>query len=166
MRLRARAAENARRPSEHQEVRVRQLKAGLSKHAGPAVLIASGSHKGWDVAIDEAKPRQWFAEVRGPSFYFHFQIPRLEVVHEWLRFINGGPRQGRSRSTSASELIVGTFLGEKVAIVRDSEFSDRYFLLVVGTDGSLPSCLRIPVAGEDLVALREALRQVKAGLSG
>jgi hypothetical protein len=141
------------------------------------VLLASGSHRNWDVAIDESsRPRRWFAEVRGPAFYLHFQIPNLEIVHDWLQFLGkcphkDGPLKKSGKGTvhgsgSCEDLRIGTFVGKAVTMVRDTEFPDRCFFVVAESIGSFSSCLRIPVAGEDLDALRESLRQVEEDIHG
>jgi len=138
-------------------------------------LLATGSHKNWSISIDDSsRPRKWFAEVRGPSFYLYFEIPSLEVVHEWFQFFDDSarrtkprdmPGKGADQDGGACEgLEIGTFLGGKIAILRDTEFADRCFFLVGGKNSSFSSCLRITVAGTDLAALRETLRQVDEDL--
>jgi len=67
--------------------------------------------------------------------------------------------QGHSTS---SELTVGEFCGVPVTLIRDDEFSDRYFLRAF-RDGDL---LEFVLAADDLAQFRDALAQAVHDLEG
>jgi hypothetical protein len=61
----------------------------------------------------------------------------------------------------ARGLALGTSQSLQVNLVRDDEFSDRYFLIVEGKKGVV---VRFTLTGDDRVHLLDALRQVREDL--
>jgi len=129
-------------------------------------LMAIGSSGPWEVAIDQtvSGPDRWSAKIEGPSVYLSFEIPSLKIIDRAIEFLTRFPPQtGRNDAHSKREEIValGSSKSARVNLVRDDEFSDRYFL-IIEPKGEL--LIRFTIAGDDLTHLIDALRQAKADL--
>lgn len=123
-------------------------------------LTANGSSGPWEVAVDETTsgPRRWFAQIEGPTIYCSFEIPSPEMVAKALEFLGGddAPEELHTGPTDQDgSLVLGKHPETPVVLIRDDEYTDRYFL-VIGPD---TACARLSIAGEDLKHLTEALRQ-------
>src|SRR5205085_10299381 len=56
-------------------------------------LLANGSSRRWDVAVDESLDRdEWSFEIEGPQTYLVFQLQDLNVIPAALAFLRAGPR--------------------------------------------------------------------------
>jgi hypothetical protein len=126
-------------------------------------LLAAGSSGAWKIDIDETTigVSRWFAQIEGPSAYIYFQIPSLDITGKALQFLadHGGERN--SQATRNGTLTIGKDERASITLVRDDEFSDRYFLLVGPQDNPV---VRLTLTGEDLRHIAEALRQVRNDL--
>lgn len=124
-------------------------------------LLAIGSSHSWEVSIDETTTGsdRWFVQIEGPSFCFKFEIPSLEVVHKAIQFLT--TRSAAAWSQSRDTLLIGIQGQTPVALRRDDEHSDRFFL-VVGCETS--PMVMATIAGTNLAAIMEALQQVEAEL--
>jgi hypothetical protein len=136
-------------------------KNGANERLG---LAAIGSDGGWEVAIDETTSgaQKWFAQIEGQSVYLHFAIPSPSVIDKMIEFLTAPPKADNGlQSCQDGEIVIGKYKEEPVTLVRDDEFSDRYFV-VVETKHKL--VIRITVGGADLRSLVTALRQAKEDL--
>ena len=126
-------------------------------------LLATGSSGTWSVDIDEttAGVARWFAQIEGPSVYLYFQIPSPEITGKAIQFLAERPENQSSQPGSNGALAIGGDKRASVSLVRDDEFSDRFFLLVGPQDNPI---VRLTFAGEDLQHIVEALRQASEDL--
>src|SRR3954454_2854522 len=63
-------------------------------------LLASGSSRRWDVAVDESVDTgEWSLEIEGGQTYLVFQLQDLETIPQALNFLQTGlqryPKAGR-----------------------------------------------------------------------
>jgi len=141
--------------------------ASHQNNHGSYGLLANGSSGPWEIAIDETTsgPDRWFAQIEGSAVSFCFEIPSLEIVGKMLQFLE-------SRSTTKKQpsngsigrnglLVIGKDKKIPVALVKDDEYEDRFFLVVGPMDSPL---VRFVLAGKDVVNIADALRQVKEDL--
>jgi hypothetical protein len=127
-------------------------------------LLANGSSRLWDVAIDEtiSGRDRWFMQVEGPSIYVYFQIHHPDIVGKAVDYFRKGKQYVHSQSgTSNGELLIGGNKHTPIFLVRDDEFADRIFL-VVGPRSS--PVVRYTISGTAINKIVEALRQVKEDL--
>ncbi len=129
-------------------------------------LLANGSAGSWDIAIDETTsgPQRWFAQIDGPSVSLYFELPSPGIVDEIVdslppaEAVNGPPTHS---SEGENDLVIGKDKRLPVALVKDDEYRDRYFLVI----GRMPNpVVRLTIAGPDLLELRDALRQLREDL--
>lgn len=123
-------------------------------------LAAVGSAGGWEIAIDETTEgdERWFAQIEGPEIYMYFEVPSPRIIHEMLEFMAAPGSAARSH-----ELIVSKHAVHPVTLVRDDEFDDRYFFVIV-QDTKL--VVRMTIGDGVLRSLVTALRQAKEDLDG
>lgn len=131
-------------------------------------LVASGSSGPWQVFVDEAHtgPDRWFAQIRGPSVYFSFEIlspHMIDRLHQFLEHPSAAPSNHlASRSDKNKDsLRLGKESRCPITFLRDNEYTDRCFL-VVGSVGK--PVVRYSLEGTDLAKLTEAVRQVREEL--
>jgi hypothetical protein len=124
--------------------------------AGSYGLLANGTSRRWDVAIDEALDREgeWAAELEGPNVYLVLRLRDLQVITEAIRFLEESPEEGGTLS-------LGKFGASAASLEWDNEPPLRCFLAI---GPKAKSTLRLCLDGEDVRMLREALRQVAADL--
>jgi hypothetical protein len=125
----------------------------------PVGLMAIGSCGSWEVAIDQsaAGRDRWFAQIDGPSVYLYFEIQSPNIIHQATTFFTQGtPGRNGPHAARGKMLTLGTSKSAPVNLIRDDEFTDRYFLVVEPKSGPL---VRLTVAGDDLAHLIGALRQ-------
>ncbi|HVA48986.1 MAG TPA: hypothetical protein VNH11_21670 [Pirellulales bacterium] len=142
--------------------RERRTKAGAPpRELG---LTAIGSSGPWEIAVDESTsgPNRWFAQIEGPSIYLRFEIASLEIVEEILEFLarSAGENGGHGHESPSDSLAISGGKSE-VLLLRDDEFSDRFFLVIQPSKGPLT---RLTIAGDDLTHVLAALRQVAEDL--
>ncbi len=129
---------------------------------GPG-LLAIGSSRCWDIAVDEAVDRdEWSLEIDGPQVYLVFQLDNLDVLPRTLRFLESGlatepSRQRRDAEDETGALTLGRFGSAAVSLLWDNEDFPRCFL-VVGPRAR--ATLRLSFEAEDIRMLIEALRNV------
>jgi hypothetical protein len=126
-------------------------------------LLAFGSSGPWEVAIDEtlAGPTHYFAQIEGPSVYLYVEIPTTELVDEAIDFL-AVQRNTRAKPVGKNGTMnVFKTDNTQVSVVKDDEFSDRYFLVVEAKSGPQ---VRLTVTDKDLHHLVEALRSAKEDL--
>jgi hypothetical protein len=124
-------------------------------------LLAVGSSGRWEIAIDETTsgPQRWFAQIEGPAVYLYFEISSLEIIDQAIEFVTAaGGDADAAPAARGDTLALGTSKSTPVKLVRDDEFSDRYFLVIEPKDGAV---VRFTVATHDLAHVIDALRQVK-----
>ncbi len=127
-------------------------------------LMAIGSSGPWEIAIDQtiSGPDRWFAQIEGPSVYFYFEIPSLEIIDDAIELLARGESATNGAQTARDDtLTLGTNQSTQVNLVRDDEFDDRFFLVIEQKNGLL---IRFTVTGEDLTHVMNALRQAKEDL--
>ncbi|HWG42319.1 MAG TPA: hypothetical protein VN688_05985 [Gemmataceae bacterium] len=130
-------------------------------------LLANGSSGEWDVAIDEATSgvERWYAQIEGPTVYFYFEIPSLDIVGELLRFLERGLVAAKRSLNGSDErngsLMIGKVKKTPITLFKDDEYLDRFFLVVGPTDSPM---VRFVLAGKDAAEITEALRQVEEDL--
>ena len=129
-------------------------------------LLASGSSRLWDIAIDEslACENEWSAEIEGPNMYLVFQLHDLEVIYQALDFLQkhlsdtkSQGRLTRTRQWQEDSLTIGRFGHTSVSLVWDTEDFIRCFL-VIGLQAK--STVRFSFQEEDIQMLVEALQEV------
>jgi hypothetical protein len=132
--------------------------------SGSVGLLANGSCRVWDVAIEESFDRdnEWSLEIDGPTVYLVLQLHDLDVISKVVDFLNerlsGHPSQRPLRKSRAGEsLLIGKFGQTSVELVWDNEEAARCFL-VIGPRAR--STLRVTLQEDDARMLLEALRQV------
>jgi len=126
-------------------------------------LFANGSSGKWAVDVDQTTSGtdRWFLQIDGPGVHFYFQIAAPEIVMQLLKFLDGELPLAKTRNRLSEEspvLIIGKERQKPVAVLRDDEYSDRYFF-AIGPENS--PLVRVTIAGSDLADLRNALRQTK-----
>jgi hypothetical protein len=141
----------------------RAIQLNSGSHDGDLGLLANGSSGPWEFSVDEtiSGTERWFAQIEGPSVYVSFEIPSPIIVGKAIEFL-APPRDQKPESNSSSRsddrLNLTKGDGIPVALVRDDEYEDRYFMVVGPGDSPI---VRFTFAGEDLENLVEALRQVE-----
>jgi hypothetical protein len=120
-------------------------------------LVAVGSAGGWEVDLDEATlgDARWFMlQIEGPTVYMNFEVESPGIIERIVEFVN----ERHIAGSKSNELMIGKSKGQSVTLMRDDEFTDRFFL-VVQTDTELT--VRVTIGGNDLNQLENALRQAK-----
>jgi hypothetical protein len=143
-------------------------KEGL--RAGEFGLLANGSSRLWDVAVDESLEQEgvWSLELDGPALCLMFRLRDLAVVPVMLAFLQQrlGVAESAGQRNHAGEdhsLTLGTFNGSPVSLLADDESPPRCFL-VVGPD--VTSTMRLTLQRDDIEMLRDAICQVVDDLPG
>jgi hypothetical protein len=138
------------------------------QHAKVALgLLANGSSGPWDVAIDATTsgPDRWYAQIEGPLATFYFQVPSLGIVSEMVQFLQPSSRAARRPSNGVAEpsgrLVIGKDKKAAVTLIRDDEYSDRFFLTIGPAENPT---VRFIIAGADVGHLANALCQVDEDL--
>jgi hypothetical protein len=125
-------------------------------------LLANGCAGAWEIAIEESTTGdRWFAQIEGPSLFLHFELKSLAIIDQMIHFLGGGStgaQQAKQTPTQRSELLLGKSKATPIHLLRDDEFSDRFFMLL---ESRAALTIRFTVAGDDLVLLLDALHQVK-----
>jgi hypothetical protein len=129
-------------------------------------LLAIGTSGPWEVSIDEttSRPVRWFVGLEGPSLSFHFEISALQVVGRMLHFLAADRKASRLNGKGArgARLVLNSESLMTVTIIKDDEYSDRFFLVAGGVKSP---ALRLTFAGKDAGHFIEALRQIEEELS-
>ena len=99
-------------------------------------------------------PTRWFIQIDGPTASCSFEIASAEMVSTALEFL-GGRGAPAGPSDHPGTLVIGKHPKTPVILIRDDEYTDRYFL-EIGPDSART---RLTIAGSDLKDLTEALRQ-------
>src|SRR5205085_1352999 len=87
-------------------------------------LLANGSSRRWDIAVDESLDRgDWSVEIDGPQVYLVFQLQDLNIISTALRFLLSGPAltqaHGCRGSRDESSLTLGRFGSASVSLLWD-----------------------------------------------
>lgn len=119
------------------------------------LLAGSGSHGGWTVDIDETASgeQRWLAQIQGPLLDLTIPIDSPCVVKELIGFLTSS-----SDGKASCEFPIRKSRDESVSLLRDDEFTDRYFLLVETRNGLVMRCT---MSGPALHSLVVALKQVQ-----
>ncbi len=130
-------------------------------------LVAVGSSRGWDVAVDASLDREdeWNVEIEGPQVYIVFQLGDPGVLGralEFLRCYRRGPvKAAGQRDRGDDDLVLGRFGASAVSLIWDDEDFARCFL-VVGAGAR--STMRLSLFGDDIDQLTRALEQAVEGV--
>ncbi|HTU22215.1 MAG TPA: hypothetical protein VMG10_29520 [Gemmataceae bacterium] len=130
-------------------------------------LLANGSSGEWEVAIDESTSgtERWYAQIEGPTVSFYFEIPSVDVVGKFLRFLNPRPKATKISPNDSEErhnsLVIGKDKKSPIILLKDDEYPDRFFLVVGPTDNPI---VRFTISGRNVRKLADALRQVQEDL--
>ena len=120
-----------------------------TKHYG---AVAVGSTSRFDVEIDEAlddaNDIQMFINAR--SWSFRFALSTLNHAAQLLSFL----REHAGRLTF-SELVLGSFHGAPVLLIKDNEFADRFWLRASGSG----QVVELVLAGADVFEFTDAVAQ-------
>jgi len=130
-------------------------------------LTALGAAGGWQVDIDGSNSgltQNWFAQIEGPAVYVSFEVQSPSVIEDMIEFLTERTADefGIQR-VRESEIVVGIDEGAPVTLLRDDEFSDRFFLLMQSKKNL---AIRVTIADTDLDSLLIALRQAQNELEG
>jgi hypothetical protein len=124
-------------------------------------LLANGSSGAWSVEVDETTkgPERWFVQIEGPSVCFSFEVSSPGMISKALDFLgecssSRVPHAGFS--AAKGWLVLGQRRDTPVILVRDGEYTDRYFLVIGEEEDAV---VRFTIAGQDLKDIQEALRQ-------
>lgn len=142
----------------------RDTRSRTQKKSPSFGLLANGSSGAWEVAIDEstAGPDCWFIHIEGPSLTLCFEIDAVRIVGKIIRSLEPHPESSRNGAAKrSSTLLLSKDTTLPVALVKDDEFADRFFIVVGRAD--CPTA-RLTVAGSDVAQLLEALRQTQSDL--
>src|SRR5947209_18654994 len=126
-------------------------------------LLANGSSRRWDIAVDESLNRdEWSLEIDGPRTYLVFQLQDLKVLRTALCFLQSASGSDQARGWSGGQdngaaLTLGRFGSAAVSLVWDDEDFPRCFIII---GPRARSTLRVGLEGEDITMFIEALRQV------
>jgi hypothetical protein len=115
----------------------------MPEHYGLAAIGKAGRFT-VEILEGSAASRLMGIEAAGWSFTFTLNGPDLAEILAHLR-----------GDCKASELRIGVFLGATVTLIRDDEFSDRYFLRTF-KDGHV---LDFVLAADQLVQFADAIAQ-------
>lgn len=129
-----------------------------SEHLG---LMANGSSGEWQIAVDETTkgPDRWFVQLEGPSVYFSFEIHSPGTISQALDFLEGrsSPKEPNAQSSEENgTLVLSKQRQTSVILVRDDEYTDRYFLVI---RQEVDTVMGFTIAGKDLKDIQETLRQ-------
>lgn len=128
-------------------------------------LHAIGRSGLWSVSIDATKSGQerWFLEISGPAVFFGCEVQSREIVRRMVDFLSIAPTAPGKWDARVDEFLVGKERGVLFVVVRDNEFSDRFFLRMKCTSrkGLLTE---FAIAGEDLTALVAAMKMAQDDL--
>jgi hypothetical protein len=112
-------------------------------------LLACGSSGPWQIDIDESSSGEnWWMQIEGPSVYFYFELPSLDIVGKIAEFLE---------SKSGNTLVIGKSTTTPISLVKDDEYDDRFFLVIDSCDSMR---VRFVIAGNDIVNYFESLKQV------
>ncbi len=139
----------------------RKTRPALEKDDQKIGLLANGASGGWEIAIDASLSGtdRWFAQIEGPSISFAFRISAPEVVGKMLRFLQPSRLDHAKKPGS---LVLGKDQRTTLRLVRDDEYSDRYFFVVGPLDRPL---VRFTIGGAEVMKIVDALRQVEKDLA-
>jgi hypothetical protein len=102
----------------------------MQDHAQPSWGAAAiGSSGDVTVELDEATsgPERWRLTVTTPNWHLRFEVAAPLALEQLLEFIRA--HNGR---TAFATLPLGTFHGAPVAMRKDDEYPDRFFLVLEG----------------------------------
>jgi len=95
--------------------------------------------------------------IETPDWYFCFTLPGIDACAKASSFI-----QEQTGRLVWTELVVGSFSGAPVLLVKDDEYPDRFYIRA-SADGEL---LEFPLAGDVLAEFTDALGQAIRDLNG
>lgn len=138
------------------------MNRSLEKAAPNSGLVATGSSRLWDIAIDESLEREneWTAEIEGPQVYLVFQLRDRDVISESLEFLQARTRangQPHRQAAGPDTLTLGKFGAASVSLMWDDEGFPRCFI-VIGPKAK--STFRLTLHEDDIQMLVGALREV------
>ena len=114
-------------------------------------LRACGSSGRWQIDVDEThEGNEWALQLESSQVYFRFAIPSLQVVAKLLAYLQGNGQD------QANGITLGCLGSSAVAILRDTEFTTRWFIKVDAEAGGL---LQVTLDEADVRMLIDALQQ-------
>lgn len=119
-------------------------------------LLANGASGAWHVSVDEwdTEPERWFLQIEGPLVYFYLEILAPNSIDQILQFLT-------QQLASYDELMIGEHGHTPVTLVRDDEFTDRFFLKIGSSDAPI---VHYTLSGHDLECIVAAMEQAKEDL--
>lgn len=121
-------------------------------------LLALGAAGRWEVALDEtlSGAERHYLYLEGPSISCHCEIASTALVGAMIRFLE--PNLAPSNETS---LVLGKDTLAPIALVKDDEYADRYFVVVGPPERPI---VQWTIAGTEVAQLADALRQAQEDL--
>jgi hypothetical protein len=136
--------------------------------AGEFGLLANGSSRLWDVAVDESLEQEGALslEFDGPALYLVLRLRDLAVIPEAVDFLQrllsaAESTEPRQRTVDGDTLSLGSFNSSPVLLIADDELPARCFV-VIGPEAK--STMRLTLQREDVEMILNALRQLAADL--
>ncbi|HUY87818.1 MAG TPA: hypothetical protein VMV10_03695 [Pirellulales bacterium] len=120
------------------------------------MLLANGASGSWEIAIDETASGagRWWAQIEGPTATFYFEIPGVDIVGKMIEFLE----HAQASLQRACSLVISKPKENRVALVKDEEYADRFFLTLGSSEKPLA---RFVLTGPDVSQIAAALRQVQ-----
>ena len=109
-------------------------------------LAALGKSGAFTVEVLDRRDGGWLLSVESPAWCFDFALAGPGAVGELAAFF--GSHAGRE---AFAELVVGSFGGTVVRVVKDDEFPDRFFIRAAG-GGSLVEFTLVGGAAQEFAA--------------
>jgi len=120
-------------------------------------LAALGKAGAFTVEVLSRPDGGWLLSIESPTWCFDFALAGPATVGELAAFFR--MHAGR---TGFSELVIGSFGGSHVRVVKDDEFADRFFLRAAGGGMLVEFTLVDPAAQEFAAALAKAAAEFGA----
>ncbi len=121
-------------------------------------LAALGKAGAFTVEVLSRPDGGWLLSVASPDWCFDFALTSPVAVGELAAFFRLHTGQ-----TGFSELVIGSFDGAVVRMVKDDEFADRFFLRAVGVGSLVEFTLAGAAAQEFAAAVAEAAAEFGVG---
>lgn len=137
----------------------RKTQASRETEFGSVALLANGASGSWEIAIDETASGggRWWAQIEGPAAKFYFEIADVDIVAKMIDFIE----HAQASSQTACSLVIGKPKENRVALVKDQEYADRFFFKLGPSDKPLAEFV---LCNADIKEIAAALRQVQEDL--
>ena len=116
------------------------------EHANTFACEAFGKAGTFTVEVLRSSDGTLLMSIESPVWNFHFKLASPAALGELAGFLRSYVRR-----TEFAELVIGSFCGASVVIVKDDEFDDRVILRAL-CDGALVYFKMVGSATEDFVS--------------